>query len=63
LDGELDPDAKFAFEGEDLDAVIAGDGGRLFLEREGRDGTTDLINLEFEREKRGSVQFIWCWHE
>jgi hypothetical protein len=53
LDGELDPDAKFALEGEDLDAVIAGDRGRFFLEREGRDGTTDLINLEFQKEKEG----------
>jgi hypothetical protein len=53
LDGDLDPDAKFALEGEDLNAVVAGDGGRLFLEREGRDGTSDLINLEFDRKKEG----------
>lgn len=46
LHGELDADAEVALEVEDLNAVLPRNAGRLFLQRQSGDGTTNLVDLE-----------------
>jgi hypothetical protein len=45
LHSELDADSKAALEVKDLDAVLAGDPGRLLFERQGGHSSANLIHL------------------